>query len=37
VVVGRARDYNDLSPLHGIYHGGPAEALGVSVELTRLS
>lgn len=37
VVVGRARDYADLSPLHGIYHGGPAEALGVSVELTRLS
>ena len=37
VVVGRARDYTDLSPLHGIYHGGPAEALGVSVELTRLS
>lgn len=36
VVVGRARDYGDLSPLHGIYHGGPAEALGVSVELTRL-
>ena len=37
VVVGRARDYADLSPLHGIYHGGPAEALGVTVELTRLS
>ncbi|HVF13283.1 MAG TPA: transglutaminase family protein [Acidimicrobiales bacterium] len=37
VVVGRARDYTDLSPLHGIYHGGPAEALGVSVALTRLS
>ncbi len=37
VVVGRARDYTDLSPLHGIYHGGPAEALGVTVELTRLS
>jgi transglutaminase-like putative cysteine protease len=37
VVVGRARDYSDLSPLHGIYHGGPAEALGVSVALTRLS
>ncbi len=37
VVVGRARDYSDISPLHGIYHGGPAEALGVTVELTRLS
>ena len=37
VVVGRARDYADLSPLHGIYHGGPAEDLGVAVELTRLA
>ena len=30
VVVGRARDYADVSPLKGIYHGGPAEALGVA-------
>jgi len=37
VVVGRARDYADLSPLQGIYHGGPAEALGVTVTLTRLA
>ena len=37
VVVGRARDYSDLSPLSGIFHGGPAKALGVSVELTRLA
>ena len=37
VVVGRARDYSDLAPLNGIFHGGPAKALGVSVELTRLS
>ena len=37
VVVGRAREYDDLAPLHGIFHGGPAEALGVAVELTRLS
>jgi transglutaminase-like putative cysteine protease len=35
VVVGRARDYADVCPLQGIYHGGPAEALQVSVELTR--
>ncbi|HET7490174.1 MAG TPA: transglutaminase family protein [Acidimicrobiales bacterium] len=35
VVVGRARDYADVSPLQGIYHGGPAEALVVNVELTR--
>jgi transglutaminase-like putative cysteine protease len=37
VIVGRARDYTDVSPLSGIYHGGPAEALGVTVELTRLA
>lgn len=37
VVVGRARDYADLAPLNGIFHGGPATALGVSVELTRLA
>ena len=37
VVVGRARDYSDLAPLNGIFHGGPAKALGVTVELTRLS
>lgn len=35
VVVGRARDYADVCPLKGIYHGGPAEALKVTVELTR--
>lgn len=35
VVVGRGRDYADVSPLQGIYHGGPAEALQVTVELTR--
>jgi transglutaminase-like putative cysteine protease len=37
VVVGRARDYADLAPLNGIFHGGPARSLGVSVELTRLA
>lgn len=35
VVVGRGRDYADVSPLQGIYHGGPAEALKVTVDLTR--
>ena len=35
VVVGRGRDYADVSPLKGIYHGGPAEALRVTVDLTR--
>lgn len=37
VVVGRARDYADLAPLNGIFHGGPAAALAVTVELTRLA
>ncbi len=36
VVVGRARDYADVSPLRGIYHGAPAEGLTVSVEIIRL-
>jgi transglutaminase-like putative cysteine protease len=36
VVVGRARDYADVSPLRGIYHGAPAEGLTVSVEIVRL-
>ena len=36
VIVGRARDYADVSPLKGIYHVAPSTALGVSVELTRL-
>ncbi|MDP8937314.1 MAG: transglutaminase family protein [Actinomycetota bacterium] len=37
VVVGRGRDYADVSPLKGVYHGAPAEALTVSVEITRLA
>ncbi|MGH9263621.1 MAG: transglutaminase family protein [Acidimicrobiales bacterium] len=37
VVIGRARDYADLAPLNGIFHGGPAKALGVTVELIRLA
>jgi transglutaminase-like putative cysteine protease len=36
VVVARGRDYNDVSPLKGVYLGGASEALGVSVEITRL-
>lgn len=35
VIVGRGRDYGDVPPLKGIYHGGRAEALGVTVELVR--
>lgn len=36
VVVARGRDYADVRPLSGVYHGPPAESLGVTVELTRL-
>lgn len=37
VVVAHGRDYADVPPLKGVYHGGPAEALDVNVELTRLA
>ena len=37
VIVGRGRDYADVTPLKGIYHGAPAKALTVSVELSRVA
>lgn len=37
VVVGRGRDYSDVSPLKGIYSGGAAGDLEVTVELTRVA
>lgn len=37
VLVGRGRDYADVPPLKGIYHGAPVQGLGVTVELTRLA
>ncbi len=37
VVIGRARDYGDVSPLKGVYRGSPSENLAVSMELTRLA
>lgn len=37
VTVARGREYSDVPPLKGIYHGGPASSLGVTVEVTRLS
>jgi transglutaminase-like putative cysteine protease len=37
VVVARGRDYSDVSPLKGIYHGAPASASTVKVEVTRLA
>jgi transglutaminase-like putative cysteine protease len=36
VLVARGRDYADVRPLSGVYHGPPATDLGVTVELTRL-
>jgi transglutaminase-like putative cysteine protease len=37
VLVGRGRDYADVPPLKGIYHGAAADAVDVSVQLERLS
>jgi transglutaminase-like putative cysteine protease len=37
VVVARGRDYADVPPLKGIYHGPPTSALEVTVEVTRLA
>jgi len=35
-VVARGRDYMDIPPIKGIYHGSPTSAVDVSVEVTRL-
>lgn len=37
VVVGRGRDYRDVTPLKGIYSGKGSHSLGVVVEVTRLA
>ncbi len=37
VVVARGRDYADIPPLKGSYHGAPTSALDVTVEVTRLA
>ncbi|MDQ1731138.1 MAG: hypothetical protein QOK10_1297 [Pseudonocardiales bacterium] len=37
VAVARGRDYDDVSPLKGVYSGPPSSGLGVVVELTRLA
>ncbi|GAA1848281.1 transglutaminase family protein [Pseudonocardia ailaonensis] len=37
VWLGVGRDYGDVSPLKGIYSGGNAEALDVTVKMTRLA
>ena len=37
VVVARGRDYADVPPLKGIYHGPPDSDMEVTVEVTRLA
>lgn len=37
VVVGTGRDYADVTPFKGIFHGGATQALTVEVHLTRLA
>lgn len=37
VVVGRGRDYGDVTPLKGLYSGAGSHSLGVTVEVTRVA
>jgi transglutaminase-like putative cysteine protease len=37
VVVARGRDYADVPPLKGIYHGAPDTVMDVTVDVTRLA
>lgn len=37
VVVARGRDYADVPPLKGVYHGPPGGDMRVTVEVTRLA
>lgn len=37
ITVARGRDYADVKPFAGIYHGGALESLNVTVELIRLA
>jgi len=37
VLVARGRDYHDVTPLKGVFHGGPTASLEVGVQLTRLA
>ena len=37
VVVASGRDYADVPPLKGIYHGAPGSTMDVTVQLTRLA
>ncbi len=35
VKIGHGRDYDDVMPLRGVYHGGSEHQLGVSVHISR--
>lgn len=35
VKIGHGRDYDDVLPLRGVYHGDPDHELGVSVQISR--
>lgn len=35
VEIGHGRDYDDVMPLRGVYHGDPEHELGVSVQISR--
>jgi transglutaminase-like putative cysteine protease len=35
VKIGHGRDYDDVLPLRGVYHGGPEHTLDVSVRISR--
>jgi transglutaminase-like putative cysteine protease len=35
VKIGHGRDYDDVMPLRGVYHGGSEHELGVSVHMSR--
>lgn len=37
VTVARGRDYDDVPPFKGVYHGAPSSKLEVCVEITRLA
>jgi transglutaminase-like putative cysteine protease len=37
VLVARGRDYGDVVPLKGVFHGPPVASVGVRVEIERVA
>jgi len=37
LLVARGRDYDDVPPLKGVFHGAPSDVLSVTVDLTRVA